>query len=446
MSETATPDRAQILRNLGWHASEKLLRLFTGFFVGLWLARVLGPEDFGRFNYLLAWLGLFNAIAWLGVGDTVVRDLVRERGDEARILGSAFGLRLLGSLLAVALALGVGWASGALRGEMLLLLALLALGVPFAEVPAGIWMWFASHTRIGPVALGKNLSMALGALLRVAVVLLGLGLAGLVAAVAAESVLLCLFILAAYRLAGQRWRDWRWDARHARGMLLTGLPLLLSALAVSLNARVDQLVLGQLAGMDALGQYSAALRFSEIWWVLPPIILQTLAPRFIYAPDLRERLRPNVARILAGMLALALLPCVALSLVGPQLLGAVLGPRYGGAAPVLVLHVWTAVAVFADAPVSQYLLATGRQRALLMKSLLVLALNLAGALWLVPRWGGEGAALALLAAQLLGLLLLPLWPSLRDLGALYREALLLPLRWLRKGRGGRPPVDGGARP
>lgn len=55
---------AQVLRNIAWHSSEKVLRMLIGFLVGLWLARYLGPEQFGRFNYIMAWLGIDTAAPW----------------------------------------------------------------------------------------------------------------------------------------------------------------------------------------------------------------------------------------------------------------------------------------------------------------------------------------------------------------------------------------------
>ena len=172
----AKPGTRAVISNIAWHASEKVLRLFTGFFVGLWMARYLGPEDFGSFNFVMAWLGLFNAIAWLGVGETIMRDMVRDRADEGRILGSAFMIRLAGSVLACGLALGAGALAGKLSHQQLVLLAILCLGVPFSELSAGVWMWFASYTHIKPVVLGRNLAMVFGAALKVAVILAGAGL------------------------------------------------------------------------------------------------------------------------------------------------------------------------------------------------------------------------------------------------------------------------------
>lgn len=421
---TSNKGLGQVLRNIAWHSSEKVLRMLISFLVGIWLARYLGPEQFGSFNYIMAWLSMFGAIAWLGVGETVMRDLVRDRDDEGRILGSALLIRLCGSLLAISSALLAARWFGGFDETQLMLLAILCIGVPFAETPAGIWMWFASHTNIGPAVLGKNVSMILGALLRVAVILAGAGLIALMSALALESVLLWLCLTGAYLWSGERFSHWKFDIRHAWQMLLTGLPIILSALAVSLNARVDQILLGRLTNMTDVGIYAAAMRFSEVWWIVPPMIVQTLAARYIYPKDLGEQLPLNVARIIAGMAMLSLMPCILFSAVGSEIISLILGKQYQGAGSVLMIHIWTAVLVFIDAPVNQYLLATHRQFLLVFKSVVLLLLNFGLALLLVPEYGPQGAAIATLIAQAVTVLILPiLYPPLRDLRSIYRHAI-----------------------
>ncbi|MGZ5017290.1 MAG: flippase [Methylobacter sp.] len=415
---------AQVLCNIVWHSSEKVLRMLISFIVGIWLARYFGPEEFGQFNYIFAWLGMFNAFAWLGVGQTVVRDMVRDRVDEGRILGSALMIRLCGSLLAIVLAVGVARWFGSFDETQLKLLAILCIGVPFAEAPAGIWIWFASHINIGPAVLGKNASLIIGALLKVWVILSGAGLIALMSVLTIESVLFGLFLVGIYLWHGERFSHWRFDFSHAWKMLLTGLPIILSSLVVSLNARIDQIMLGRLTSMSDVGVYAAAMRFSEIWWMVPPVIVQTLATRYIYPKDLGENLQRNVARIIAGMTLLSLIPCFLISVMGSEVVSLFLGKQYLGAGSVLMIHIWTAVLVFIDSPVDQYLLATHRQSLLVFKSVVLFMINFGLAIVLVPKYGPQGAATAVLISLAGTVLVLPiLYSPLHDLRNIYRLAV-----------------------
>ncbi|WP_416262007.1 oligosaccharide flippase family protein [Gibbsiella quercinecans] len=52
-----------------------------GFIVSVWLARYLGPEKFGLFNYALAIIAIYTSVASLGMNGVVVRELIRAPED-----------------------------------------------------------------------------------------------------------------------------------------------------------------------------------------------------------------------------------------------------------------------------------------------------------------------------------------------------------------------------
>ena len=78
---------------------EKLLRMVVGLFVGIWVARYLGPERYGLLSYAMSFVGLFIAIATLGLDSIVVRELVKDESLRSKLLGTAFTLKLIGAFL-----------------------------------------------------------------------------------------------------------------------------------------------------------------------------------------------------------------------------------------------------------------------------------------------------------------------------------------------------------
>src|SRR5665647_1019722 len=97
------PQLQQILGNTGWLFAEKLIRLVTGVTLGVWIARYLGPGDFGLLNYATSFVLLFSAIGHLGLDAVVVRNLVHEPSKRDDILGSALLLKFIGSFAAIIL-------------------------------------------------------------------------------------------------------------------------------------------------------------------------------------------------------------------------------------------------------------------------------------------------------------------------------------------------------
>lgn len=62
--------------NTSWMMAEQMLRIVAGLLVGIWVARYLGPEQFGLFSYVLAFTAIFGGIAKLGLDGIMVRELV----------------------------------------------------------------------------------------------------------------------------------------------------------------------------------------------------------------------------------------------------------------------------------------------------------------------------------------------------------------------------------
>lgn len=407
-----------------WLASEKLLRIFTGVFVGLWLARYLGPEQYGVYMYAVAWVGLFNAIAWFGVGENVIRNLVKNPDNDAELMGAAFAIRLLGSLCAGTLAVGTMFAFGKSDANLLMLVFLMSLAIPFAETPAGIFLYFQSKLDIALPVLLQNVVRVVCAGLRIALILWGSSIVWFGAVVLLESIAIFTVLFGLYLFRGGRIGSWVYSWDSIRSMLRQGTPIAIAALVASLSARVDQLMLGWFADFAQVGMYSAALRFSEFWWAFAPIVMNSLSPKYIFNIEDEAKLRSNIAKIMACMLLVSLAPVIFIAAIGQYAVPLLLGSQYAAALPVLYVHICIAILVFFDAPTSQFLLAHNRQRQLIWKSVFMLTVNAALNLVLVASAGALGAALATLLAYVLTIACFyRLFPAYRDLAELQKQAV-----------------------
>ena len=84
--------------NTSWLMAERILRMTIALLVGVYVARYLGPERFGLLSYANSFVGLFLALATLGIDSIVIRELVKRPGSRSEILGTAFGLKICGTI------------------------------------------------------------------------------------------------------------------------------------------------------------------------------------------------------------------------------------------------------------------------------------------------------------------------------------------------------------
>ena len=85
--------------NTSWLLGERVLRMAFSLFVGIYVARYLGPERFGLLSYALSFVWLFSALASFGLEDILVRELVRRPEQRNNLLGTVFWLKVCGSVV-----------------------------------------------------------------------------------------------------------------------------------------------------------------------------------------------------------------------------------------------------------------------------------------------------------------------------------------------------------
>ncbi|WP_196333964.1 oligosaccharide flippase family protein, partial [Vibrio harveyi] len=85
--------------NTGWVVFEKIIRMFTALLVSAWVARYLQPEQYGILNLSQSIVFIFSFMSTLGLDNVVIKRIVNCENDKNELLGTAFILKLVGSLL-----------------------------------------------------------------------------------------------------------------------------------------------------------------------------------------------------------------------------------------------------------------------------------------------------------------------------------------------------------
>jgi O-antigen/teichoic acid export membrane protein len=73
-------------------------------------------------------------------------------------------------------------------------------------------------------------------------------------------------------------RNWNFNKVVATELLRESWPLTLYSVALNIQARIDQVMLGKLLNNYEVGQYSVALKFIEIFGFVPVVLMNTFTP------------------------------------------------------------------------------------------------------------------------------------------------------------------------
>lgn len=225
------PNLQKALTNTGWLFGDKILRMGVGLFVGAWIARHLGPTDYGALGYALALVAIFQTAATLGLDNISIRDMSRPGSQPEVILGTLSRLRVGSAIIAglcasITILLPESHESG--RATALLLVCCL----PFYAVDI-IDLRFQSRLESRYTVLAKGTAFIVGAILKIFLLITGAPLTAFALAILFEVSIGGLALGYAYKLKRID-ANWEWNRTLAVKMLAEGFPIFLAGIALTL--------------------------------------------------------------------------------------------------------------------------------------------------------------------------------------------------------------------
>jgi O-antigen/teichoic acid export membrane protein len=213
-------------------------------------------------------------------------------------------------------------------------------------------------------------------------------------------------------------------------MLRDSWPLILSGVMVTIYMKIDQIMLGNMTSNEEVGNYAAAVRFSEIWYFIPLAICSSVFPAIIRAKQRSEEEYYDKLQQLYDLMAwISLVIAIPMTFAAIPLMTTLLGEEYTKAGEILAWHIWGGPFVFLGVARSQWLMAENMTRFSFATSLLGAITNIVLNLSLIPIYKGVGAALATAISYALAAYISCLfYPSMFYTAWMLTKALFIPFR------------------
>ena len=386
-------------KNTSWLFGEKILRMFVGLFVGIWVARYLGPEQFGLLSYAGSFVGLFTAFATLGLDGIVIRELVKDETKRDLLIGTAFWLKLFGAIIVLMiLALAVQLTSNdQFTNTLIFIIASATIFQSFNVID----FYFQSKVLSKHVVYANIISLFISSVLKVILILNEAPLIAFAWVMLFDTFILACGYLYFYHHKHLSFRAWKFHKTTASSLLKDSWPLVLSAVVISIYMRIDQVMIKELLDSEAVGQYAAAVRLSETWYFIPMAIASSLFPAIVNAKKQSEELYyVRLQKLYDLMVWMAITIALAMTFLSDWLVNLLYGAQYNQTGDVLMIHIWAGVFVFLGTAFHKYLIIENLTKKSFYRTLLGAVLNILLNYILIPKYGINGAAMATLLSQL----------------------------------------------
>ena len=369
-----------------------------GFFYLIFSARYLGPELFGLLTFALAFTGIFGLLLDLGLNNLAIREVARDKLRANKYLSNIIFIQVIMGVIAVGLTAVAAHSLG-YTGEAIAVIYLLTLSTIFAAFTTSFYAIFQSFEKMEYQSIGTILSSFL--LLTGAVILIARS-AGVVAfasiylvsnaIVLGYSFLICVRKFHLFKVEID-WAFWRPTIREA-------LPFGLSGVFVTIYFWIDSLMLSLIQGNEAVGWYNAGYRLVFSLLFVPAVFSAAIFPAMSrFHISSQNSLQLMWKKYLRFMLILGLPIAVGTTLLAGRIVLLIFGEGYVPSVVVLQILIWSVVFIFANAPFFRLFESTNKQIIVTKITGVMVIVNVAINLVLIPRFSYVGASIATLITE-----------------------------------------------
>lgn len=381
--------------NTSWLLGERIFRMVVGLFVGIWIARYLGPEQFGLFSYVQSFVGLFTVIATLGLDGIVVRELVKDESKRDELLGTAFWLKLMGAFVVLAvLSVAIIFTSNdSYTNTLVFIIASATIFQSFNVID----FYFQSKVMGKYIVFANVFSLLISSIIKIILILMNAPLIAFAWTVLFDSVILALGFIYFYIKNNSTFsiKKLIFNKSTAVSLLKDSWPLVLSGMVIAVYMKIDQVMIMEMMDAEAVGQYAAAVRLSEAWYFIPMVITSSLFPAIINAKQQNEELYyAQLQKLFNLMVWIAIAIALPMTFLSDWIVHLLYGDQYTQAGSVLVIHIWAGVFVFLGVASAQWLIAENLVFLAFFRNFYGAIVNVLLNYLLMPLYGINGAAIA----------------------------------------------------
>lgn len=386
-----------LIRNSGFLFLNGIATNILSFFALMYVARYLGPEKYGVYSFVFAFVYFLNFIPDLGVHQILVREAAKEPEKAGKLIGNGtmvkFCLSSVALILAFVLINVTNFPPSTKSALYIASLGLLVSGT------GAYGIIYEAKLRM-EYSLLFNLANKVYFLAFVFLAIVNnLGLNSFIfASVSATLLHNLLMVLFSKKLVDV---SFDFDPSLIKKLLKESIPIAIASVFTIIYFRTDILMLSFLRGDAEVGFYSAAYRLTDALVFLPSVITTSTFPVMSkYFKDSFDAFSFAFARTFKYLFATGLIIAVLVTFASDKIIDIVYGSDYQSSAVALQILIWATAIMFINVLISSTCVSSGNQQIISKTSILAAMLNVILNLMFIPSIGYIGAAIATVFSSL----------------------------------------------
>ena len=392
----------KIVSNTAWLLSANLFTKVIGLGYNIFLARSLGPTNYGLFIFGLTLFGLVSSVADFGISRFLTRDLSKNPRKAAELISKTFSLSLfLSSVISLILILALVIFD---RNVARVIVGSVMIATVFPNTLAQIIAaTFTALEKMRYAAFSLIfLNLSVTALGVIALLVLNLHVGG-VAVSFLISHFLFLLLFYVFLIKEKIKLVFIFNSKIWIRILQSSIPYGLLTVLGLVYFRIDSVLLTYLRGETETGFYGASYRFLDAVQFIPIAVSQALFPTFtrLHESSISD-LKKIYFKSLALLSILGLVVTAFVFLLAPVIINLVYGVSYQPSIIALKILSFAIFFQFIHIPGAHLLFATEKfLKPVIYLSILAVGFNIAANLIFIPVYGFVAASFVTLISEIL---------------------------------------------
>jgi O-antigen/teichoic acid export membrane protein len=389
------------LKNSAWMIAEYTLKIIASIFVTIYVARYLGPTQFGMLSYTLAVVAIIKAISKLGMDGILVRELAQYPEQVKSYMSTAFSLMVIASVLGlILLSTLIYFFEG--DEQIKLYIWIIATSILFQAFFV-IDFNFQAQLKSKYGFMAKSIAFGLSSIVKIYLVLIKAELIFFVVSYVFDAVIVACMLVGTHIYTKQFSFTYRLSGELIKPLMKSAWPLVVSAASAVLYMRIDQVMIKNILDTNQLGLYASSAKIFEGWIMFSYIVSVSLLPAIIklktHSIEVYERSLISLYRILVwlGILCAAITIFCSTSIITYSF-----GAKFLEAEYSLIILMIAAPFVALRTLSVRYMIAEGYERKIASRTIITLVINVILNLIFIPLFGIEGAAFSTLISFFIG--------------------------------------------
>ncbi|HPS73934.1 MAG TPA: flippase [Bacteroidales bacterium] len=378
-----------IVSVLGSNLAVTLSNIITGII----LSRVLGAAGYGLYSSILVVPIIVVGFTQLGIRRSLIYHLGNKSIPERNIYSAVFLLLLYTSALSIIICGAVFFFSDSLLVDPLIVgIVLLTIPLLLTNVFAGgIFLGKEQILRANIINAGPSLLTLVFTILFVWI--LRFSVLGAFLAISISNIFMVYFVYYIFSHDFKLKIIWKYQEGTIKMLVRLGIVNAVAIFIMQLNYRMDVLMLKKLSTLEQTGYYSLAMQIAEQLWHVPYAIETIILSRSANTND-DQFVHKTVASIFRISLIIGLIGCATLFFLAPWVVPLVFGKAYTDSVLMIQTVLPGIFLMMGFRILNSRLTGMGKPQVAIFTFLPALMINFIANLFLIPKFGGVGAAWA----------------------------------------------------